>query len=594
MIKRTTKLRWRRRFKRSQQQVENLSQQVEKKLDKHLFHRLTRLNDVRRFVLAWLSLVVLLSVGVALQNRALSRYYQALQPVDGGIFTEGIAGAFTTANPVYATGSVDTSVSKLVFAGLMKYDSNGKLVGDLAESIKANSTGNTYTVTLKQDLQWHDDKPLTAKDVVFTYKVIQHADAKSPLRPNWQGIKIEAKNERVVQFILPHPLASFPHSLTTGIIPQHLLDNIPLPQLRNISFNTVAPIGSGPFKWESLQVQGQTPEDREEQITLIANEKFHSGKPQLDRFIIRAVHNQDRLKKLFTDRQLTAVAGLDELPEGLENNVAIKEYSIPINGQVNVFFKTTEKVLKDRNVREALIRATDTYEIIRGLGYPVIASNQPLLKIHTGYNKKRAQYSPNIERAKFLLKKAGWQPGEDGILIKNGQRLSFRMYAHNTNEFAHVTQTLQRQWRRVGVDAEVILQSAEDLQTTIAFHSYDVLVNGITLGSDPDVYAYWHSSQADLRSPNRLNFSEYKSSDADFALEAGRARINPNQRYIKLQPFLSAWRKDVPAIALYQPRFLYLTFGAVHGFEPTHMNTPTDRYANVERWQIRTKRVTIE
>lgn len=594
MINKTTKLRWRRRVKRSQKQVESISQQADKKLDTHFFRRLTRLTDVRRFVLAWLGLVILLTVGVVMQDRALSRYYQTIQPVDGGIFSEGVSGAFTTANPVYATGSADTSVARLVFAGLMKYDSNGKLVGDLAKEIKVNGPGNKYTITLKDDLAWQDGKPLTAKDVVFTYKAIQHPDAKSPLRPNWQGVKIDAKTDKVVEFVIPHPLASFPHSLTTGIIPQHLLDNIPLSQLRTVSFNTIAPVGAGPFKWESLQVEGQSPEDREEQISLVPNENYHAGAPKLDHFLIRAVHNEDRLRNLFVDQELDAVTGLDEVPESLTNSLIVKEYNIPVNGQVNVFLKTSERALKDKEVRQAIIMATDVHEIVKNLGYPVISSNQPLLKIHPGYNQKYAEIGQDVEKAKSILKKAGWKAGEDGVMTKNGQKLSVKMYAHNSNEFSHVTQTLQRQWRRIGVNTEVILQSEEDLQTTLAFHSYDVLVNGITLGSDPDVYAYWHSSQADLRSPNRLNFSEYESDQADFALEAGRARSDPKLRAIKYQPFLKAWREDVPAIALYQPRFLYMTRGTIYGFEPTQINAPTDRYANVQQWQIRTKRVTIE
>lgn len=594
MISKTTKLRWRRRVRRSQKQVETFSLQADKGLDKHFFLRFARLIDVRRFVFAWLGLVILLTAGVFLQQRGLSRYYQAAQPVDGGILTEGVSGAFTTANPVYATGAVDTSVSRLVFASLMKYDSDGVLIGDLARDIKVNNPGNKYTVTLKDNISWHDGTALTADDVVFTYDVIKHADAKSPLRPNWQGVDIKALNDKTVQFIIPHPLASFPHSLTTGIIPKHLLDNIPLSQLRTVSFNTTSPIGSGPFIWESLQVQGQNADDREEQIGLVANPDYHGGAPKIDRMIIRAVHNEDRLMELFQSQQLTAAAGLDETPENLANDLAIKEYNIPINGQVNVFLKTSEKVLKDKKVRQAIAMATNKQEIIQGLGYPVIDSTQPLLRIHTGYSDKQEQIDFNLAKAQSTLAKAGWKPGEDGVLTRRGERLSFRVYALNSNEFAGVTQNLQKQWRRVGVDAEVILQNQEELQTTIAFHSYDVLVNGITLGSDPDVYAYWHSSQADLRSPNRLNFSEYESAKADFALEAGRARADEGLRKVKYKPFLEAWREDAPAIALYQPRYLYLTRGTIHGFEPSQINSPPDRYANVEQWQIRTKNVTIE
>ena len=83
-------------------------------------------------------------------------------------------GSFTDVNPIYATNTVDASVAKLVFAGLLKYDSKGGLVNDLAEKLEVNEGTQTYTVHLKPNLTWHDGKPLTAKDVVFTYRIIQN------------------------------------------------------------------------------------------------------------------------------------------------------------------------------------------------------------------------------------------------------------------------------------------------------------------------------------------------------------------------------------------------------------------------------------
>ena len=134
-------------------------------------------------------------------------------------------------------------------------------------------------------------------------------------------------------------------------------------------------------------------------------------------------------------------------------------------------------------------------------------------------------------------------------------------------------------------------QTPSELQSIIAVHGYDALLYGIEIGSDPDVYPYWASSQADVRSPTRLNFSEYKSPVADSALEAGRTRTDPAIRAIKYKPFLQAWHDDAPAIALYQPRFLYLTRGQIYGFEPTIMNKDINRYANVNNWMIRETKV---
>jgi peptide/nickel transport system substrate-binding protein len=589
MVDRTTKLRWRRRFRRSQKHVENIGANAEEDLEQYFFRRLNRLVNVRRFVIGWVALLLLLITGVVIQTRALSKYYLSLQPAPGGVFTEGITGSFTNANPLYASGSVDSAVSKLVFSGLMKYDANNRLVGDLAQNISADSRAATFTVVLRPGLKWHDGKPLTADDVVFTYKTIQNPDAKSPLFNNWQSVKIEAKDARTIVFTLPHGLVSFPNSLTNGIVPKHLLDNIPASQLRSVAFNTANPVGSGAFKWETVEVQGKTPDTREERVGLVPNPGYHFGAPKLARFTIRAFHDQTQMVQSFKRQELSAMAGLETMPDELAKEPGIVEYNVPLTGEVMVFLKNTDPILQDRKVREALTRATNQQEILTGLGYPVVPANSPFLKSHVGYSKN-TQLDYNVEDAKKLLDEAGWKVGKDGMRFKDGKPLTFHLYSQSNSQYAYVTQVLQRQWRAVGVDAQVVLQPESDLESTISFHNYDALLYGVSLGPDPDVFAYWHSSQADPRSANRLNFSEYKSSVADQSLEGGRARVDANLRAIKYKAFLDVWRNDAPAIALYQPRFLYVSQDTIYNFHPKVFNTPTDRYANVQNWETREER----
>lgn len=594
MVDRSTKLRWRRRFKRSQHQVESLSVQAEKGVEQYFFTRLPRLGNVRRFVLGWVLLVLFLGTGVIMQARALSPYYQTIQPAKGGIYTEGVVGRFTTANPLYATGSVDSSVARLVFSGLMKYNSQNQLVGDLAKEVKADERGMTYTVTLKDDVYWHDGEPVTPDDVIFTYQLIQNPDAKSPLQANWKSIKLEKLSDKTIQFTLPHPLASFKHLMTNGIVPKHRLERTPPSQLRTVEFNISSPVGSGPFKWDSIQISGQTPETREEQIGLSANKDYYDGIPNLDKFIVKAIHTQDGLEKQFNNQQVDAMVGLDKRPDSIGTDTSINEYEIPLNAQVMVFFKTSNDILKDKVVRQALTKATNKAEILSGLAYPVASVKGPLLSSHVGYAPDIVQYPYNVQEANALLDQNGWVKGADGIREKDGQKLQFQIYSQNNSEYAYTTQILQRQWRDVGADVKVALEEDTELQSTIALHNYDALLYGITVGSDPDVYAYWHSSQADVRASSRLNFSEFKSPQADSALDGGRTRTDPVLRAVKYRPFLTAWQDEAPAVALYQPRFLYITRGRVYGFDSTVLNTATDRFANVQNWRVRTEHVTVQ
>jgi peptide/nickel transport system substrate-binding protein len=136
------------------------------------------------------------------------------------------------------------------------------------------------------------------------------------------------------------------------------------------------------------------------------------------------------------------------------------------------------------------------------------------------------------------------------------------------------------------------LQPEQDIQSgAIAQHDYDVLLYGIALGPDPDVFAFWHSSQADPRQPTRLNLSEYRSKVADEALEGGRTRLNADLRRVKYQPFLKSWRTDAPAVALYQPRFLFVTQGTFEGFVSGQFSNATDRFNSVADWKIRSEKI---
>jgi peptide/nickel transport system substrate-binding protein len=202
-------------------------------------------------------------------------------------------------------------------------------------------------------------------------------------------------------------------------------------------------------------------------------------------------------------------------------------------------------------------------------------------------------YDP--KQAAQLLTDAGWQLDSSGQRQKNGQPLAFDLISQNTSNYTLTAKYLQQEWAKLGIKVTVRYYSGDELQSSIiANHDYDALLYGISLGVDPDVFAYWDSSQANINSQGHLNLSEYKSSAADQALQAGRTRADPKVRVVKYQAFLEAWRKDAPALALYQPNFLYITRGPVFGYERQALNSAADRFYNVENWMIRQQRQTIE
>ncbi len=586
MIDRTTKLRWRRRLRRSKRQVEDLGMQAEDSLEQHFFKRLSRLTRVRRFIASWVVLFILLIGGTLYQTRGLGRNYLFAEPADGGIYSEGILGTFTNANPIYATGSVDSSVERLVFSGLFKHNQDNKLVGDLAKSWKADPTGKIYTVKLKSGLTWHDGAPLTADDILFTYDLIQDPDAKSPLAGSWQGIKVEKISQTEIRFVLPSILSAFPQSMTNGIVPKHILDGIPIAQLRSLAFNTSYPVGSGPYKWEAVEVVGTNPDDREQRIALVPNQTYVGGKPKIEKIIIRTFQSEEKIINAFKNQEINAVAGLNVVPEDIKDDLSARALNIPLTSEVLLFFKNSLPVF-DLQTRKGLAYAINTPELLSGIGRPVLPASGPLLRSQVGFSDKIKQNTSNPELADKLLTEAGWSLNNGTRVNKSGQKLQFTITTQKNSAYDYVAHVLKKQWQAFGVSVDIVLLEDDQLQESLANHNYEALLYGISLGADPDVFAFWHSSQADPRSDNRLNFSEYNSKIADRSLEAGRTRSEDIVRSIKYQPFLTAWRDDAPAIALYQPRYLYLVREPLFGLNPKIMNSGADRFNDVNNLQIR-------
>jgi peptide/nickel transport system substrate-binding protein len=593
MTKKLSPSSWFKKFRISQRQVGDISSQAEESIENLFFKRFERLLPVRRFILGWTGLILLLIALLVLQNFNLSNYFQTLKFVPGGIYSEGVEGSFTNANPIYSVSDADNTVSKLVFAGLFQYNDDGKLVGDLADGYTVGGRGNIYTVHLKPHLFWQDGQPLTAKDVVYTFNTIEDPDTNSPLFSNWQDIKVSEVNDTTVQFTLPDILASFPNNLTTGIIPQHILGKIPDGDLRSAAFNSIHPVGAGPFSWGNINVSnGENPNQEVVQIGLNPFNKYVNGQPKLDKMFVDIYANQSMLFSDFKNKQLSAIEPTNAPPKNITNEKSVITHNLILRAASMVFFKTSTGVLSDTSVRQALVQGADQRDIISKLGYPTLPVNEPLLTGQLAYNPSYAQSGYNPNAAKQLLEADGWTTIKDGIRYKYNKPLTFTLVSSDSSEDKMVTSNLKQEWQAIGVRLDVQYLAPLDFQEALSYHVYDAILTSITIGTDPDVFVYWDSSQADVRSTNRLNLSEYKNDTVDTAVESGRTRLDPTERVIKYQPFLQQWQKDAPALGLYQPRLLYLTNGPVGGLTNQSLNTATDRFSNVQNWEVRETKVT--
>ncbi|MDX1765672.1 MAG: ABC transporter substrate-binding protein, partial [Candidatus Saccharimonadales bacterium] len=385
---RYAKLRFRRRIKKTKKNVEQAQADAAETLDKHIVRRWKKFNEVKRFIAGWMILVLILTLGVLTQRTSLAQYYQAELPAEGGIYNEGLVSDITNLNPIFASTAADKAAASLIFSGLVRYDDTSTISPDLAKSWTVNEEETIYTFTLRDDIFWHDGIKITADDVVFTFEAIQHPDTRSPLNQSWQDITVQALDEQTVTFTLPNPFPPFIHSVEgVGILPSHLLEELAPNELRAAQNFNLQPVGSGPFRFEELFV-----EQEEGQINLVRSEEYHLGRPSLERFVIRAFSDHEEMIMAFKDGELAGIAGvrtIDFEQLGPEGNWTV--YDMPLFNNTMAFFNNSNEILKDKNVRKALVHATDRDAIFEELRWSAPATEGPLLSGQLGFDPDSMQ-----------------------------------------------------------------------------------------------------------------------------------------------------------------------------------------------------------
>lgn len=552
-------------------------------VQKHLTRRFGRVVGVKRFLVGWLLLVsslILLSGATIFQLHSLA--YES-GGTEGGTYVEGMSGTINNLNPLFASGVLDQSTSRLLFNGLLRYDTQGNLVGDLAKDWAIGEDKKSYTVNLRKDVLWHDGQPLKAEDVIFTIRTIQNPDTRSTLQSSWQGVTVAANDEYTVTFTLPATLAAFPEALTVPILPAHLLAEVPAEMLRTTEYST-NPVGTGPFTMQVLRT-----DEEQQQLELRRNEKYHRGAPKVDRFVIKTFMDDDAMKSALEQREITAAVGLGNLSsQDLLEDSSIRVNNIPLYSGLFAFFKTSNPLLSDAKVRTALVNAIDRQVFLEKFNAQYPPLKTPLLPSQLGFNGDYDQKT-DLAAAATLLDQAGWVKQANGIRAKDGTAFSLDLVTVDSEEQMMVATELQKQWQEIGVEIKPRLLSQEQLrQTALATHDYDILLYGISIGHDPDVYAYWHSSQAQ---PGANNFSEWKSPRADISLDVARTRVEPLLRAARYQTFQDEWRIGSPALALYQLQTTYAVHQNATGFKVVPSTNAADRLTNVEDWTVATKSV---
>lgn len=496
-------------------------------------------------------------------------------PAYGDAIVVGSIGDASNLIPLLASDSASHDIAGLVYNGLVRYDKNLNLEGDLAESWEISKDGLVITFHLRKGVKWHDGADFTADDVMYTYKVT--IDPKTPTAYSGDFLmvkKAEVLDNYTFRATYSKPFAPALASWGSAILPRHLLEG------KDIAKSELArhPTGTGPYKF----VEWKTGE----KIVLESNHDYWEGRPYIDRYVYRIIPDQ---ATLFLELKSGGIdyTGLTPLQYARQTEFAefkkgFNKYRYLSFSYTYLGYNLTNPLFQDRRVRKALSYGIDKQELVDGvllgLGKPASGPYKPGTWV---YNDKVERYDYNPQKARELLAEAGWKDSNgDGILDKDGKPFEFTIMTNQGNESrAKTVEIIQKRLKEIGISVKPrVMEWAAFLQR-IDKKDFESVVLGWTIGQDPDLFDIWHSSKTQ---PKELNFISYKNTEVDDLLVKARETFNQEERknyYDRIQEILA---DDAPYTFLYVPDALPAVSSRFRGIEPA----PAGIMHNFIKWYV--------
>lgn len=533
------------------------------------------MNPVRLSVI--LFLILLLLAGCANEQSNSGPQEKAYKPAAyGDIIVRGDIGDASNLIPILASDSASHSIAGLIYNGLVKYDKDMNIVGDLAESWDISDDGLVITFHLRKGVKWHDGKPFTAKDVLYTYQVT--VDPKTPTAYAGDFLKVkkaEVLDDYTFRVTYDKPFAPSLISWSSAVLPRHLLEG------QNITKSSLArhPVGTGPYLFKEW-LAGQ-------KIVLVSNADYFEGRPYVDGHVTRIIPDMATMFLELRARNIDMM-GLTPLQytRQTENNLfrqSFDKYRYLAFAYTYLGYNLKHPFFADKRVRQAISYAINKEEIISGvllgLGKPATGPYKPGT---WAYNENVKTYSYNPQKARELLRAAGWtKTNNDGFLEKDGRPFTFELITNQGNETRQkCAEIIQRQLKEVGIDVKIrILEWAAFINDFISKRRFEAVILGWTIPLDPDAYDVWHSSKT---APEELNFISYKNPEVDALLEKARSTFEQKLRKKYYDRFQEILVEDQPYTFLYVPDELVIISKRFRGIEPA----PIGLSHNFIKWYV--------
>ena len=484
----------------------------------------------------------------------------AAEPAHGDILVEGSIGDASNLIPLLASDSTSHEIAGLVFNGLIKYDKDVHIVGDLAESWEISRDGLVITFHLRKGVRWHDGKPFTAHDVLYTYQVT--VDPKTPTAYAGDFLKVkkaEVLDDHTFRATYDRPFAPALMSWSVGILPRHLLEG------RDITTSPLGrhPIGTGPYRFKEW-VAGQ-------KIVLVSNPDYFEGRPYIDGYILRIIPDT---ATMFLELRANGIDRMGLTPlqftRQTENNLFrenYRKYRYLSFAYTYMGYNLKNPLFADKRVRQALAHAVNREEIIDGvllgLGKPATGPYKPGTWAH---NPNVRTYPHDPEKAKALLAEAGWRRTDGGFLEKDGKPFEFEIITNQGNEIrAKCAEIIQRRLAEIGIRVKIrVIEWAAFVNDFINKRKFDATILGWTIPMEPDLYDVWHSSKT---GPQELNFVSFRNDEVDALIVRARETFDQplrKQCYYRIQEILA---EEQPYLFLYVPDALPILHARFRGVE---------------------------
>ncbi|WP_319778898.1 peptide-binding protein [Maridesulfovibrio sp.] len=501
------------------------------------------------------------------------------KPVYGGRYTEPTLAEPMCLISALSSDSASHEVASKIFVSALKYNKDIELVPYAAESFEVLEGGKLLKFKLREDIRWTDGEPLTAEDVEFTYNMMIDPKTPTAYAGDFKNIK-EFKRTGKYTFEVRYDKI-FARSLITwasDILPKHILEGEDL----NTTKYRRNPVGAGPYKLKEW-IPGR-------RLILEANEDYFEGRPYIDELVYRVIPD---ISTQFLELKSGSLDSMGLTPQqylfqtkGGNWDRNFQKFKYLSFSYSYLGFNMESPFFKDLRVRRAINYAIDKEEIVKGvlfgLGYPAMGPYKPGTWV---YNDKLKPYGYHPEKAKALLKEAGWVDTDgDGILDRDGKPFSFSVIINQGNSLRIKSATIiQNRLRDVGIEVKIrTVEWAAFLKEFIDTGRFDATILGWNILQDPDIYSVWHSSKA---VPGGLNFIKYKNDELDELLDKGRSTLDQSDRKVIYDRVQEIMHEEQPYCFLYVPMALPIYSSRIQGLKVE----PAGLGYNADWWWIPTQ-----